>query len=115
MSEMTQEEALREAGALVGDALKETEARCAVLGQYINDCESKGSKTSAWSEVLRELHALHGYRVGLMQRHSLIQQALDCPVGERPAKVQLAPPPSRAVRTQHQVQIRAGKRRREGR
>jgi len=110
MSEMTQEEALRLAGALVGDALKETEARCGVLGQYINDCQSMGSKTSAWSEVLRELHALHSHRAGLMQRHSLIQQALDCPVGERPARVQLAPPPSRSVRTQRQVQIRARRR-----
>jgi hypothetical protein len=115
MSEMTQEDALRQAGALVGEALKETEARCAVLGQYINDCERQGSKTSAWSGALRELHALHGYRADLKQRHSLIQEALDCPVGERPAKVQLPPPPSRSFRTQHQVQIRAGTRRREGR
>lgn len=111
MSETTQEEALRLADALVGQALKETEARCAVLAQFINDCERKGSKTSAWSEALRELHALHGYRVELMRRHSLIQQALDCPVGEHPAKAALPPPPNRTVlRTQQQVQVRARRR-----
>ncbi len=114
MDEITQEEALRQAAALVGRALKETEARCGVLGQYINDCESNGPKPSAWSEVLRELHALHGYRTGLMRRHSLIQQALDCPVGESPARVPLPPlprPPDRNVRrTQQQVQLRARRR-----
>ncbi|HEY7429146.1 MAG TPA: hypothetical protein VH641_00270 [Streptosporangiaceae bacterium] len=51
MSEMTQEEALRQADALVGQAVRETEARCAVLGQYINDCDNTGSKTAAWSEA----------------------------------------------------------------
>lgn len=112
MSEMTQEEALLLADALVGQALKETEARCTVLGQYIDDCEHKGSRTSAWSEALRELHALHGYRIKLMRRHSLIQQVLDHPVGERPAKAPLPPPPNRNVlRTQQQVQTRAQRRR----
>jgi hypothetical protein len=111
MSEITQEEALHQADALVGQALREVEARCMVLGQYINDCEHQGSRTAAWSEALRELHALHGYRTGLMRRHSLIQQALDCPVGECPAKAPLSPPPNRAVlRTQRQVQIRARRR-----
>ena len=111
MSEMTQEEALREAEALVGQALKETETRCAVLGQYISDCESKGSKTAAWSEALRELSALHGRRSGLIRRRSLIQQALECPVGDRPARVPLSPPPDRTVyRTQQQVQIRPRRR-----
>jgi hypothetical protein len=112
MSEFTQEEALRLADALVGQALKETEARCSVLGQFINDCEHAGSRTSAWSEALRELHVLHGHRSGLLHRRSLIQQALDCPVGECPAKVPLPPPPNPTVlRTQHQVQIRARRRR----
>src|SRR5262249_2688543 len=64
MCEMTQEDALRHAGALVGQALKETEARCSVLAQYINDCERNGSRTSVWSEAVRELHALHGRRAG---------------------------------------------------
>jgi hypothetical protein len=106
MSEMTQEEALRQADALVGHALRETEARCAVLGQYINDCDNTGSKTAAWSEALRELHALQGRRRGLMSRQSLIRQALDCPVGERPPRAPLSPSPGRAVlRTQRQVQI----------
>jgi hypothetical protein len=110
--EITQEEALRQADALVGQALREVEARCAVLGQYINDCENKGSRTAAWSEALRELHALHNYRSGLMRRRSLIQQALECPVGECPAKVPLLPQPNRTVlRTQQQVQIRARRRR----
>jgi hypothetical protein len=111
MSEMTQEEALRLADALVGQALKETEARCAVLGQFINDCEHKGSRTSAWSEALRELRALHGCRTGLMRRHSLIQEALDCPVGECPAKVPLPLPRDRTVlRLQQQVQVQARRR-----
>lgn len=111
MSEMTQDEALRQADALVGQALRETEARCAVLGQYIYDCESKGSRTVAWSQALRELHGLHGRRTGLMRRRSLIQQALECPVGDSPAKVPLFSPPDRTARqTQRQVQIRARRR-----
>jgi len=112
MCEMTQEEALRLADALVGQALKETEARCSVLGQFINDWEHAGSRTSAWSEALRELDALHGNRSGLMRRRGLIQQALDCPVGERPTKVPLPPLPNRTVvRVQPQVQVRARRRR----
>ena len=79
MSEVTQEEALRLAHELVGQALKETEARCSVLAQFIDGCDRAGSTTSAWSEALRELHALHGRRSGLMRRRSLIQQALECP------------------------------------
>jgi hypothetical protein len=82
VSDVAHEEALRQADALISQALGETEARCAVLAQYINDCETRGSKTASWSEALRELRALHDYRIGLMRRHSLIQQALDCPVGE---------------------------------
>jgi hypothetical protein len=109
--ELTQEEALRQAGELVSQSLKETEARCGVLGQYINTCEHNGSRTVAWTEALRELHALHGRRVGLMRRRSLIQQALDCPVGEHPAKSPLTAPPDRtARRTQQQVQLRARRR-----
>jgi hypothetical protein len=112
MSEITQEEALHLADALVGQALKETEARCAVLGQFINDCEHKGAQTSAWSEALRELRALHGYRKGLLRRHSLIQEALDCSVGECPAKAPLPLASNRtALRTQQQVQVRARQRR----
>ena len=111
MDEITQEEALRQAAALVDRALKETEGRCGVLAQFINDCESKGSRTPAWSEALRELHAQQGYRARLMLRHSLIQQALDCPVGESPAKVPLPRPPNRTVpRTQQQLQVRARRR-----
>jgi hypothetical protein len=111
MGEVAQEEALRQAHALVGQALRETEARCRVLGQYINDCDSTGSRTATWSEAVRELRALHGYRNGLMRRRSLIQQALDCPVGECPAKSPLAPQPDRSVRrTQHQVQIQMRRR-----
>jgi len=111
MSEMTQEEALRLADTLVGQALKETEARCSVLGQFIIVCEHAGSRTSAWSDAVRELHAQQGYRSGLMRRRSLIQEALDCPVGERPAKAPLTPPPNRAAgRTQQQVQIRPRRR-----
>lgn len=112
MSEVTQEEVLREADALVGQALREAEARCTVLGQYINDCDNNDSRTASWAEALRELHALHGYRSGLIRRRSLIQQALDCPVGECPANAPLSPPPNRGIRrTQQQVQIRARGRR----
>jgi hypothetical protein len=112
MSEMTQEEALRMADALVGQALKETEARCSVLAQFIDDCDRVEAHTSAWSEALRELHALHGRRSGLIRRRSLIQQALDCPVGENPTDAPLQPPPNRAApRTQQQVQVRPHRRR----
>ena len=111
MSDVEHEEALRQALALVGQARRDTEARCGVLAQYINDCDSNNSQTAAWSEALRELHALHGYRRGLLHRQSLIQQALDCPLGEYPAKMPLLPPPSQTVRrTQHQVQIQARRR-----
>lgn len=111
MTEMTPEEALLQADAVVGQAVRETEARCAVLTQYLSDCDDNGSRTAAWSEALRELHALHGYRAGLMRRRSLIQQALDCPVTERPARAPLTPVPSRPVaRAQQQVQVRARRR-----
>jgi hypothetical protein len=105
------EEMLREADALVVRALSETEARCAVLAQYISDCESRGSRTAAWSGAVRELRALHDYRRGLMRQHSLIEQALEHPVGECPEKTPVpvpSPPPVR--RTQQQVQIRAPRR-----
>jgi hypothetical protein len=112
MSDMTQEEALRLADALAGQALKETEARCSVLAQFIDDCDRAGSHSSAWRESLRELHALHGYRRALMDRRSLIQQALDCHVGESPVGGPLPPPPERnAPRTQQPVQVRARSRR----
>jgi hypothetical protein len=109
---MTQEEALRLAGALAGQALKETEARCSVLAQFIDDCDRARSHTSAWSAALRELSALHGHRSALIRRRSLIQQALDCPVGESPLRVARPAPPERtAPRTQQQVQVQARRRR----
>jgi hypothetical protein len=112
MSEMTQEEALRLADELVGQALKETEARCAVLAQFIGDCDRAGSHTSAWSAALRELRLLHTRRSGLMHRRDLIQEALDCPVGESPANMPLPPTPTRTVpRPQQQVQMRVQRRR----
>ena len=106
MSEMTQEEALRLADELVGQALKETEARCAVVAQFIGDCDRAGSHNAAWSNALRELHSLHGRRSGLMHRRDLIQEALDCPVGEAPTGTPLPAPPTRTVpQPQRQVQI----------
>lgn len=102
--EITQEEALRQADALVGEALRETEARCGVLAQYIGDYPRKGSKTAAWSEAARELSALHTRRSGLLRRRDLIRQALDCPVRESPAKSPLTPAPDPAKR-QVQVQV----------
>ena len=112
MSEITHEEALRLADALVGQAVKETEARCSVLAKFIDECDRAGSRNSAWSEALRELSTLHGNRRGLLRRHSLIQQALEVPVGDSPAEVTLSAPPRRtAVRTQQQVQVRAQRRR----
>jgi hypothetical protein len=113
MSEMTQDEALRLADALAGQALKETGARCSVLAEFITGCEHAGSRTSAWSEAVRELSALHGYRSELTRRRSLIQQALQCPVRDRPATVPLPPPPppDRTVpRTQQQIQVQARRR-----
>ena len=111
MSDVEHEEALRCAFALVGQARTETEARCRVLAEYISDCDRNGARTAAWSEALRELHDLHGYRKGLMHRQSLIQQALDYPVGECPTQMPLSPPPNQTVRrTQHQVQIQVRRR-----
>lgn len=110
MSETTQEEALRLADALAGQALKETEARCSVLAQFIAGCDHTGSQTSAWSEALRELRTQQGYRSGLVRRRSLIQQALDCLAGEPPAKTSLPPPTRTAPRIQRQVQVRARRR-----
>jgi hypothetical protein len=111
MSGITHEEMLRQAAVLVLQALSETQARCAVLAQYISDCESKGSRTAAWSDALRELRALHDYRAGLVRRHSLIQQALEHPLGECPTKTPLPVPPQQTVRrTQQQIQIRAPRR-----
>lgn len=111
MSEMTQEDALLLADALAGQALKETEARCSVLAQFIDDCDRARSHTSAWSEALRELHSLHGYRRALIRRRSLIQQALDCLAGEPPVGGPLRPPPERPVpRPQRQVQVQARRR-----
>ncbi len=114
MTEISQEDALRQAAALVGRALHETEARCTVLAQFINDREAQGPKTPAWREALGELHALHAYRSRLLRRQNMIQQALEYPVGERPAKVPLPPQPDQvAPSTQQrvQVQIRAQRRR----
>jgi hypothetical protein len=111
--EPTHEEALSQAQALAGQALQETEARCRVLAEFINDCEAVGARPSEWSEALREFHALHDYRFRLMRRRSLIQQALEYPVGGCPAKVLLPPPPDRtASRTQRQVQVQVRARRR---
>jgi len=108
MTEMTQEETLRLADELVGQALKETEARCGIVAQFIGACDRAGSHTAAWSDALRELHSLHGRRSGLMHRRDLIQEALDCAVGESPANTPLPAPPTRAVpQPQRQVQIRA--------
>jgi hypothetical protein len=106
MSEMTQEDALRLADELVGHALKETEARCGVLAQFIGDCDRAGAHTAAWSDALRELHDLHSRRSGLLHRRDLIQEALDCRVGESPSTTPLPAPPTRtASPTQRQVQI----------
>ena len=78
-----------------------------MLAQYIHDCENSGSRTAAWNGAVRELRAVQDYRAGLIRRRSLIQEALECLPGERPAKLPLPPPPDRtAIRTQRQVQIR---------
>jgi hypothetical protein len=112
MSELTQEDALRLADALVGQALKETETRCSVLAQFIGDCDRAGSATPGLTEALRELSALHGRRRGLIRRRDLIAQALECPVGEPPSGKPLPPAPRPApVRTQQQIQLRARPRR----
>jgi hypothetical protein len=104
---MQVEEALRQADALAAGELKDVEARCAVLGQYIHDCERNDARTAAWSGAVRELRALQDYRAQLVRRRSLIQQALECLPGERPAKLPLPPAPDRAMRrTQQQIQIR---------
>ena len=111
MSEMTQEEALRLADELVQQALKEAGARCTVLAAFIQECDRAGATTPDWSEALRELHALQASRRGLLLRRSLIQQALDCPVGEKPSKVPPPGAPKRtAIRPQRQVQVQVRRR-----
>jgi hypothetical protein len=47
VSEMTQEDALLLADALAGQELKETEARCSVLAQFIDQCDRTRSHTAA--------------------------------------------------------------------
>jgi hypothetical protein len=108
---MTQDDALRLADELAEQALKETAARCSVLAQFIAECDHAGAATSDWSEALRELRALHASRQGLLQRRSLIQQALDCPVGESPSNVPPPEPPKRTViRPQRQIQVQVRRR-----
>jgi len=111
LSEMTQEEALRLADELVQQALKEAGARCSVLAAFIQECDRAGVTTPDWSEALRELHALQASRRGLLLRHSLILQALDCPVGETPGKVAPpAPPKPTVIRPQRQLQVQVRRR-----
>jgi hypothetical protein len=110
-SELTHEEALRLADELLGQALKETEARCRVLAQFIDGCDRARSRTASWSEALRDLRALDDRRTGLLRRRSLIQQALGCPVVDSPETGPLSPPPDRtARRSQQQLQVRAQRR-----
>lgn len=108
MTEMTHEGALRLADELAGQELKETEARCSVLAQFIDACDRSRAHSAAWSDALRELHTLHGHRSSLIHRRTLIQQALDAPVGDAPSSAPLprAPQPT-AVRAQRQIQIQA--------
>lgn len=111
MDERTQDEVLRQAAELVEQAVGETEARCRVLGKFISDCEAQRARTAAWSDALRELSALHGYRDRLKGRLALIQEALDCAVGERPAESPLLPPDRTVLRTQQRAQIQVKRRR----
>ncbi|HEY0938434.1 MAG TPA: hypothetical protein VGD91_32385 [Trebonia sp.] len=111
MDQLTQEQALRLAGQLTGQALKDVEKRCSVLAHFVEQCDHAGSNGAAWSSALRELHALHASRRKLTERRGLIQQALDCEVGDSPAKVPLpAVPQGTAVRPQRQVQLQARRR-----
>ena len=111
MTGTTLEDLLLQADALISEALRETEARCGVLGHYIGECESRGSRNAAWSDAIRELRALHDHRTGLIGQRNLIRQALEYPTGESPTEVALPAAPNRAVsRTQRQVQIRARRR-----
>ena len=110
MSEMTQEDALRLADELAEQALKETSARCSVLAAFIAECDRAGATTPDWSEALRELRALHASRQGLLQRRSLIQQALDCPVGESPSHLPPPQPQPTVIRPQRQIQVQVRRR-----
>jgi hypothetical protein len=110
--EITQTEALRLADALAAQALTETEAHCRVLAQFIAECDRAGARASASIEAVRELRARQDQRQALIRRRALIQEALECPVGENPAKSPLYPPPPgrSARRTQQQLQIQRRRR-----
>jgi multidrug resistance efflux pump len=59
MNENTQEEALRKAVAPVGQALKETEVRCAALGQFVNDCNAEGTRSPSHRPVVQVVQQIH--------------------------------------------------------
>lgn len=112
VGESTHEDALRQADTLAGREVRETEVRCAVLAQFIADCERKSARTAAWNEAILELRALQERRAGLMRRRDLIQQALACPVGESRMKSPLSPETDRnPVRIQRQMQVQRQRRR----
>ena len=111
MTDVPHEDALRLAAELAGRALQQTETRCALLAEFIEDCDHAGARTAAWSGALRELRALHQHRSGLMRRRSLIQQALEISLGDGPSSAPLESPPNRAApRAQQQLQVRARRR-----
>jgi len=111
MNETSQEDALRLALGLVGDALKDTESRCSVLALYIESCDRAGAATASGAAAVRELRELQDVRRALVRRHSLIQQALDVSPGKSPGKTQLEPPPrASATRPQQQLQVRSRRR-----
>ena len=116
MSDMTQQDALRLAAELTAGALKEATARCAVLAEYIDQCEHAGARTGAWRDAVRDLRAEQDRRRALIRRRDLIQQALDCAVGEQSgARLLAPPPPARATgRPQRQVQVQVRRRSRAG-
>jgi len=114
LGEMTQEEALGLADALAGRALKETEARCSVLAQFLHDCDRARSRSSVLNDAVLELSAQQRRRRELIRRRSLIQQALECAVEESRAATPLGPAPVPVERRpQRQLQVQVRPRRRE--
>ena len=111
MSEMTQEDALRLADAACRTSFEGDIGPLLGTGGVHRRVRSRRCNNPGMEcEALRELRALHASRQGLLQRRSLIQQALDCPVGESPSHLPPPQPQPTVIRPQRQIQVQVRRR-----